>query len=493
MSHWTIGKKITGAIALGLFCLLAMGTLAYTNTRKLITTAGWVTHTHQVLEAKEQILSLLKDAETGQRGFLITGGTRYLEPYNHATVSLPSAIATIRQLTSNPRQQLRISALEPLVTSKLEEMKQTIDLRRDTGFEAARQVVLTDKGKQVMDEIRRTLSEIENEERTLLVKRDADARDSAETTKTLVLFGTLFALALSGTAAFFVIRSVNWALRISIASLGEAAGQVASAAGQVASASQALAQGASEQAASLEETSSSTEEISAMARKNAENCKAAFTTVAESQTAVTQTTQALKHTVIAMNGIDASSVAVAKIIKVIDAIAFQTNILALNAAVEAARAGEAGMGFAVVADEVRNLAQRCAQAAQDTTSLIEESLTRSSDGKQKVDQVAVAIQTITSRSAQVSILIDEVTTASQEQTRGIEQVAKAISQIGQVTQSSAASSEQSAAASEELTGQANALQEIVQNLAALIDGPALIRPAAPTRREWKHDHRLARQ
>ena len=139
-----------------------------------------------------------------------------------------------------------------------------------------------------------------------------------------------------------------------------------------------------------------------------------------------------------MGDIKASSDKVAKIIKVIDEIAFQTNILALNAAVEAARAGEAGMGFAVVADEVRNLAQRCAQAAKDTAALIEESIVKSNDGKTKVDQVAVAIRAITEESAKVKTLVDEVSLGSQEQTRGIEQVAKALTQMEQVTQQSAA-------------------------------------------------------
>jgi methyl-accepting chemotaxis protein len=254
--------------------------------------------------------------------------------------------------------------------------------------------------------------------------------------------------------------------------LAQGANQIASAAGQVSTASQSLAQGSSEQAASLEETSSSSEEINSMARQNSQNCGEAATLMSESQQRFGRTNEALEQMVVAMADINASSDKIAKIIRVIDEIAFQTNILALNAAVEAARAGEAGMGFAVVADEVRNLAQRCAQAAKDTAGLIEESISKSNEGKLRTDLVAQEIRSLIEQSAKVKNLVDSVSTGSVEQARGIDQVTRAIAQMGQVTQQTAATAEESAAAAEQLSAQSEALQSIVEQLTALVTSAA---------------------
>lgn len=273
-----------------------------------------------------------------------------------------------------------------------------------------------------------------------------------------------------GVIAVFVVRGINRTLVGAITELSEGAEQVASAATQVSSSSQSLAQGASEQAASIEETSASSEEINSMSRKNSENSREAADLMMSTQKQIQEANVALDQSVVAMSEINTQSDKISKIIKTIDEIAFQTNILALNAAVEAARAGEAGMGFAVVADEVRNLAQRAAQAAKDTSALIEESITKSNDGKVKVDQVAAGIRAITEQAAKVKTLVDEVNLGSQEQTRGIEQIGKAITQMEQVTQKAAANAEESASAAEELNAQSETLKDIVERLTAMVGG-----------------------
>jgi methyl-accepting chemotaxis protein/methyl-accepting chemotaxis protein-1 (serine sensor receptor) len=293
--------------------------------------------------------------------------------------------------------------------------------------------------------------------------------------KLMLLFATSVCVAIDGILFYVVKRSVTGSLAEVVSQIAQGADHVFSAAAQISTASQMLAEGTSEQAASLEETSASTEEINSMARRNTENSRSAASLVKQSDEKFSDTNRSLKDMVLAMGEINASSDKIAKIIKVIDEIAFQTNILALNAAVEAARAGEAGMGFAVVADEVRNLAQRSAQAARDTATLIEESISRSNGGKVKVDQVAKAIQTITEQSSQVKTLVDEVQLGSEEQTRGIEQIGKAITQMEQVTQKSAASAEESASAAQELSAQSASLKDIVMRLNSLIGIDALMR------------------
>jgi len=288
-----------------------------------------------------------------------------------------------------------------------------------------------------------------------------------------LLLGGL-AVLLSGGLGCWLTRSLEQMFTRFIDELSQGIAQVSHAAAQIAASSQSLAQGTAEQAASLEETSSSTEEMTSMTHKNAENAENCTRLMTAVDSRVVEANRTLAEMMTSMEEINASSEKISKIIKVIEEIAFQTNILALNAAVEAARAGEAGMGFAVVAGEVRSLAQRSSQAAKDTAVLIEESIARAKSGTAKVSSVAEAIQAIAESASQVKLLVDEVNVGSQQQARGMAQIAKAVVEIEQVTQKAAASSEQTASASEELSTQAEGMCGLLEGLRRLagINTPA---------------------
>ncbi len=239
------------------------------------------------------------------------------------------------------------------------------------------------------------------------------------------------------------------------------ADQVAAASMQISSGSQQLAQGASEQASSLEEVSSSLQEMSSMTKQNAANAQEARSLADGAKVSANQGVESMRRLSAAIDKIKASSDETAKIIKTIDEIAFQTNLLALNAAVEAARAGDAGKGFAVVAEEVRNLAMRSAEAAKNTTNLIEESVRNSEEGVNINAEVRKNLEDINAQVIKVTEVMAEIAAASDQQTVGIEQINNAVDMMSQLTQQTAANSEESASASEELSGQAEEMRSMV--------------------------------
>jgi methyl-accepting chemotaxis protein len=250
--------------------------------------------------------------------------------------------------------------------------------------------------------------------------------------------------------------------------LNENSDQVAAASGQISSASQSLAEGASEQASSLEETSSSLEEMASMTRQNADNATQADNLMKEANRTVENANSSMEQLTNSMKEISQSSAETQKIVKTIDEIAFQTNLLALNAAVEAARAGEAGAGFAVVADEVRNLAMRAADAAKNTSGLIEGTVKRIKDGSNLVITTNEAFTEVATSASKVGELVGEIAAASNEQAQGIEQVNKAVAEMDKMTQQNAANAEESAGASVQMKGQAEQMKGVVGELLSLI-------------------------
>jgi methyl-accepting chemotaxis protein len=317
------------------------------------------------------------------------------------------------------------------------------------------------------DDLQRNARDFLTSQRDKTGSETEEVMASASATRTLAFIFVCLTVVCS-VVICIVVRQMNSALGGMGSQVSEGAQQVARAAVQMGSISQSLAQGASEQAVSLEQTSASAEQVNSMVQRNAKSSREAAEHTNDANRLLTEANQKLEQMLVSMRDISSSSERISKIIRVIDEIAFQTNILSLNAAVEAARAGEAGMGFAVVADEVRNLAQRCSQAAKDTSGLIEESIQHSKTGKVRLDEVAAAMHQVTDSAVQVQRLSNEVNAGSEEQARAIGQISKAILQIQNVTQQTAASAEEGASAGAQMSAEADHLQSAVHRMRAML-------------------------
>jgi methyl-accepting chemotaxis protein len=479
MSHWTIGRKLYLGVAALAALIVAGSGLSLWGSAGIFER---LTHTGE-RTARKLALGLTLEHEfelaySNAKSMILAGMAADTAGVDNAKSTATAASPKIEKLIAEFRPLLELEAGRQAlahVDTGAQHWKRFFDsfLRLTNAGSFAEAHDLYNSGAQDRESTKAALHSLAALEEDLL---KADIEAAGRSYNTLWLGAALMLMVSLGACATVVgaVRSINGVLKNTALDLRDGAQQVAAASSQVAGSAQSLSRGASEQAASLEETSASMEEMASMTRRNAENSESAAQLMGEADGMVERSHKALEEMVGSMKSISDASTRVAKIIRTIDEIAFQTNILALNAAVEAARAGEAGMGFAVVADEVRNLAQRSAQAAKDTAGLIEESVAKSLEGNARMAVVAGAIGSITSAVAQARGLVDQVSVASRQQAQGIDQVTQAIGQMEKVTQSTAATAQESAAASEELSAQADTALAIVLLLEEMVgvDGTA---------------------
>ncbi|MBX3746886.1 MAG: MCP four helix bundle domain-containing protein [Verrucomicrobiae bacterium] len=496
MNHWTIGRRIIAGFVTLLLLLCTLGIVSTLLARRVT----------------DGVRHLADDSIPGLRltGHLVAETLRYrVINLRHVASTDPAEMAAIDQeaiaqaatilagikeysdvIGNDPEERALFDRIEPLFLAYQTLVRQVRAASTEGRTAEATALFQGDAARAYASYERAVLDCREYNTRAGDAAANSAVASLATTVRVNLIVMTL-AVAVGSFLGFFIVRGVTRALMALARTLGDGSNQVAAAAGQVAAASQSLAEGASEQAASLEETGSSLEEMSSMTKRNADNSAQVSTLSREARDAADHGAADMEAMTAAMDAIKQSSDDIAKIIKTIDEIAFQTNILALNAAVEAARAGEAGMGFAVVADEVRSLAQRSAQAAKETSAKIEGAISRAAQGVQISSKVSVGLQQILQKVRQVDELASEVAAASKEQSQGIAQVNLAVSQMDKVTQSNAASAEESASAGEELNAQADALKEAVQDLLHLVGaslqtpGTSRTRPQ-PTSRTGSH-------
>jgi methyl-accepting chemotaxis protein len=298
----------------------------------------------------------------------------------------------------------------------------------------------------------------------------ADLTTSAEDRRLWATVSLLLGSALVLWLSIRLGRSLSRPIAETARVLLDGAERSAAEAASVRSTSAKVADGSTNQAAALEETSAALEEIAAMTRSNTANAQQAQQSANQTRSAAESGAHQIELLTQAMDALRTSSEQVSRIIKTIDEIAFQTNILALNAAVEAARAGEAGAGFAVVAEEVRSLAQRSAQAAQETSDKINASTSRTKAGADVANQVAVSLGAILGKAREVENLVNAIAKACDDQNNGIDQITRAIHQIDQVTQGNAAAAEETAASAQELQSRSDSFRQSVHGLQAIVFG-----------------------
>ena len=397
---------------------------------------------------------VIDSPETDQLGFE-SAGSRVLQK-----------IAAVRPLIIEPKGRAALDSVENGVRSWTESYRAYLKKFADNDFSAAHDVI-TSTMLPVLESVDRSTAILWEEERAFFKDSNSQAQATANRSRwAVVLLIVLGGVIVTGILAGAWRTSSS--LRQVAADLGEQAGLVAGAAERVSNSSNSLAEGASEQANSLEEVSASSTDIHTTAQKNAENSKTSAQVSTKVGDDLTDANRRLEQLMAAMRDIQAASGKVSNIMKVVDEIAFQTNILALNAAVEAARAGEAGLGFAVVAGEVRTLAQRSAQAARETAALIEESMAASENGMARLGRVTESFRGLSRSAETVTRLAGEVQTGSLDQVHRVEGIAERIAHMQRVTERATSGALESATAGEELKSQAQDLRAIVSRLAGIV-------------------------
>lgn len=485
---WTFGRKIAAGFTLAFLLLVVIGAVAYRSINSLTDTSKSVTHTHEVLENISEMLSLLKDAETGQRGYIITGDQPFLEPYNNALNGLPKVVEKLRTLTAdNPNQQKRIGQAEPLVKAKLEELQQTIDLRRKGDVAQVAQIVRGGAGKKFMDDLRAVATQMEQEERELLAKRAEEVEAAASSAQKTIIYGTLLCLLLVTAAAFMITRSLTGQIGLAVQHVQSSSVELQSTANQQASGAKESSTAMSEITTTIGELLATSRQIAESAQRVAhiaeETSKAARSgdqTVEKAHESVTSIKRQVDLIVTHMLDLGKKSQQIGGILEIINELAEQTNILAINATIEAAGAGDAGKRFAVVADEIRKLADRVAGSTKDIRVLIEEiraavntTVMATEGGTKAVDlgarqftEVTTALKQITSLLGTTTEAAREIELSTKQQATAVEQVNAAISSVAQATRETEASLTQTLQTATQLTGLSRELTRLIQPTAS---------------------------
>jgi len=485
---WTFGRKIAAGFAISFVLLAGIGGVSYSSISALMRTSYRVAHTHEVLEHTSTLLSYLKDEETGQRGYVITGDEAYLEPYQGGLAGTAKTLKDLRELTADePNQQKRLDEVEALVVAKHDELKRTIELRRKGDVAQTIKLVTGGEGKKYMDEIRGLLGQMERDERDLLRQRGEEAESAASASRATILWGTVVCLLFVTATAFLITRSLSGQIGAAVRHMQSSSAELQSAATQQAS-------GARESSTAMNEITTTISELLATSRQIAESAQRVAHVAEETSSAARAGDKTAQKTHESVNGIrrqvdlivthmldlGKKSQQIGGILEIINELAEQTNILAINATIEAAGAGDAGKRFAVVAEEIRKLADRVGGSTKEIRTLIEEiraavntTVMATEGGTKVVDFGAKQFVEVTAALNQISGLLETTTQAAREielstkqQATAVEQVNLAVSNVAKAAQETEASTTQTLQTATQLSGLSRELTRLIQPTAS---------------------------
>jgi methyl-accepting chemotaxis protein/methyl-accepting chemotaxis protein-1 (serine sensor receptor) len=472
-THLSIGRKLVASFAamaiLVLSLLLASWMAQRSDSARF---HELIDVQNRKLDTGEKVELATTEMQGSQRGLMLSyamhdpaASEQYIKLYADSGSRIDTLMAEMRELPLNGDELGAMQKIRESRETWAPRFQKLVDLCAAGKIEDAYK--LRNENKVLSAAMHAAATSLVTQQRNAI---DRTRRDSEGQVKTMTwIAAAIIAVSLSiGAAVLLTVRGVNRNLREAVSELYASAAEVARASEHVSEAGEKLARGATEQASFIQETSAAAEQVSSMTARNSGHTQTAHSVTTQNAAVIEDTNRSLTNMRESVEQISQSCEKVGKIIKVIDEIAFQTNILALNAAVESARAGEAGLGFAVVADEVRNLAHRSADAARETAGLIEQSISRSREGCTNLEVMATNIQRVTAGSAQIATLIEQVNGGSAEQTHGIQEIARAMTEMDRNTQTFAASAEEAAAVGHEMSGQADSMRSTVGHLHAMV-------------------------
>jgi methyl-accepting chemotaxis protein len=482
--NWTFGRKIAAGFAISAIALIVVAATGYRSTKLLISNDELVAHTHQVRAQIAELLVQMLNAETGQRGFVITADDAYLQPYLAGVAAVDSTFSELRRLTAdNPSEQSRLDRMRPHIDAKLAELKRTVDQRR-TSLEQTTAIVAGGEGKREMDAVRQLLVEMDQEEARLLDTRAHEAEASTSLATAVIVWGSVGAIVITIIAGWFITSSltkqVGTAARNSQTSATElqtAANQQASGAAEQATAMSEIATTINELLTTSKQIADSAQRVAQIANETTATARLGNATVGKGSDAIATVRKQVDAIVAHMLELGRKSQQVGAVLDIVSELAEQTNILAINASIEAAGAGEAGRRFGVVADEIRNLADRVGASTKEIRTMIEDvrgavntSVMATEAGSKAVDVSGGQVIEMATAFTQISKLVSTTTEAAREielstkqQATAVEQVNVAITNVAQASRESETSTAQTLQTAGELSMLATRLLQIVQS------------------------------